>query len=205
MDFDTIMNDVAFIPLESLVTLASCRPEGMFSGIDDPKWIGPGDDLFYVGRFADHAGKYENLPSVRFGSLSMMPNEREPVEYDIDGKTFTQVGFLVEARSRSGYSGSPVFLYYGKYSADHDAIIVNPDKIQVLGVDWGHLPERVTLRDPGGHLDGAKRFVEIHAGMMGVVPSWYLKDFIEQSPELTERRDHDDSKRLLWHPGGVVD
>jgi hypothetical protein len=77
-DFDTIMNDVSFIQLESLITRAACRTEEMFPGVDSPKWIGPGDDLFYVGRFADHAGKYENLPSVRFGNLSMMPNEREP-------------------------------------------------------------------------------------------------------------------------------
>jgi hypothetical protein len=131
--------------------------------------------------------------------------ELKPVEYEVDGKKFSQVGFLVEARSRSGYSGSPVFLYYGKYSSDHDAVIINPDKIRVLGVDWGHLPERISLRDPSGYLDGAKRFVEVHAGMMGVVPSWYLRDFIEYSPKLIEQRNRDNEEHTRWRPTGVVD
>ncbi len=47
--------------------------------------VGPGDDLFYVGRFRDHAGKYSNMPSVRFGNISINPDEREPLEYEKRG------------------------------------------------------------------------------------------------------------------------
>jgi hypothetical protein len=60
----------------------------------------------------DHAGKFENMPSVRFGNISMLPNEREPIEDDNLKLRRNQVGYLVEARSRSGYSGSPVFIYW---------------------------------------------------------------------------------------------
>jgi len=35
--------------------------------------IGPGDDVFMVGRFVDHDGKDTNVPSVRFGNISTLP------------------------------------------------------------------------------------------------------------------------------------
>ena len=35
--------------------------------------IGPGDDTYMVGRFINHHGKQRNLPSVRWGHISMMP------------------------------------------------------------------------------------------------------------------------------------
>ena len=165
------------------------------------KNIGPGDDLVYIGRFMGHAGKYENLPSVRFGNLSSMPNEREPVEYEVDGQRRRQVGFLVEARSRSGYSGSPVFFLHRH--AINDSRTVLPDlDLRLLGVDWGHIPERVQLLDPGGYLHGSHWFVEVHAGIMGVVPAWYLDEFIRNDPRLSEQRRRDDEWYLVNPPTG---
>jgi len=39
--------------------------------------IGIGDDVFMVGRFFGHEGtKQTNLPSIRFGHISMLTNER---------------------------------------------------------------------------------------------------------------------------------
>ena len=37
--------------------------------------IGPGDEVFMVGRFVAHAGTKKNLPIVRFGNIAMNPNE----------------------------------------------------------------------------------------------------------------------------------
>src|SRR5260370_1126442 len=64
--------------------------------------------------------------------------------------------------------------------------------VKVLGVDWGHLPERAPLKDPGGYFDGAKRWVEVPSGVMGVVPAWYLYEFIETSPLLIAQRQRAD-------------
>jgi hypothetical protein len=55
--------------------------------------IGPGDDVFIVGRFVNHEGKQKNLPSLRFGNIAQMP--WEPIK--IDGRE--QESFLVEGRS----------------------------------------------------------------------------------------------------------
>ena len=154
--------------------------------------FGPGDTVVYVGRFVGHAGKYENMPSVRFGNISMNPNEREPVVYDTDDSTrMSQVGFLVEARSRSGYSGSPVFTLHQHVVNNPRAVIPWMD-MRLLGVDWGHLPEKILLQDPVGYLHGSRWYVEVHAGMMGVVPAWRLLDFIDKAPRLIEQRQRDD-------------
>jgi hypothetical protein len=67
--------------------------------------IGPGDDVFVIGRFVNHEGKQRNLPSARFGNIAQMP--WEPIEFG----GLSQESFLVEARSIAGYSGSPVFVY----------------------------------------------------------------------------------------------
>ena len=155
--------------------------------------VGPGDDLVYVGRFMDHAGRYENLPSVRFGNISMMPNESEPVEYEVNGTKRSQVGFLVESRSRAGYSGSPVFLLQQREAPGTRFVFAHKD-LRLLGVDWGHLLEDVPLRDPSGHFHGQSFKVQVHAGMMGVVPAWYLKEFLESSQFIEQRR-----KDVEWH------
>lgn len=39
--------------------------------------IGPGDDVFMVGRFVDHDGGPINRPAVRFGNISVMPSPLE--------------------------------------------------------------------------------------------------------------------------------
>jgi len=166
---------------------------------------GPGDTVVYVGRFMEHAGKYENMPSVRFGNISMNPNEREPVVYDTDDATrMSQVGFLVEARSRSGYSGSPVFTLQQHVINRSRAVIPWMD-MKLIGVDWGHLPEKILLRDPTGHLHGSRWYVEVHAGMMGVVPAWRLLDFIDKAPRLIDRREQDDSWYMAKTVEGVLD
>lgn len=70
--------------------------------------VGPGDDVFVVGRFINSQGKLRNIPSVRFGNIAQMP--LKPIEQGRVFGEFQQESFLVEARSISGFSGSPVFL-----------------------------------------------------------------------------------------------
>jgi hypothetical protein len=156
--------------------------------------VGPGDDLLYIGRFMGHAGKFQNMPSVRFGNISMNPSEDEPLEYEEPGthKQKRQAAFLVEARSRSGYSGSPVFLISPLNKSNPRFLTMMFGELRFLGIDFMHIPEKVMLFDPQGFFHGQKWQVEVHAGMMGVIPSWYLLDFIDTSPRLIEQRRRDD-------------
>src|SRR5260221_14479087 len=61
---------IYFIPSNNLLTKKL---------IDDFE-IGPGDDVFVIGRFVNHEGKQRNLPSARFGNIAQMP--WEPIEFD---------------------------------------------------------------------------------------------------------------------------
>jgi len=77
--------------------------------------MGLGDDAFLVGRLVTHAGVQKNAPITRFGNISLMADPSEPIKC----QGYDQEAFLVECRSLSGFSGSPVFVqtdqhYYGE-------------------------------------------------------------------------------------------
>jgi len=69
------------------------------------KSIGLGDGVFMIGRFIDHAGEGTNYPAARFGNISIMPTM-------IDlGDGYGGECYCLDMHSRTGYSGSPVFVY----------------------------------------------------------------------------------------------
>jgi hypothetical protein len=76
----------AILPAEALLTREM---------ITDRK-IGPGEDLFMIGRFVDHDGGQVNLPAVRFGNISVMPTMIEQP----NGRMADS--FCVDLHSRSG-------------------------------------------------------------------------------------------------------
>ncbi len=146
--------------------------------------IGPGDEVFVVGRFINHEGKQQNLPTVRFGCVGQMPNE--PVHQD-DG--FLQESFLVEAKSIGGYSGSPVFVFIPAAS-EREGVKGWVEEMKVLrshgpwllGVDWGHINDWTPVCDSAGHPvnkgDPFALQVRINTGLMGVVPAWKLYELL---------------------------
>jgi hypothetical protein len=70
-----------------------------------------GHEIFFVGLFNQHAGKAKNLPIARFGNVARLPVE--PVNVRRKDGTVEQIhGYLCEARSWGGHSGSPVFWTY---------------------------------------------------------------------------------------------
>ncbi len=74
--------------------------------------IGPGDEVFITGLFANHVGRQKNIPIVRVGNIAAMPEE--PVEHAFG----SQPAYLIEARSTGGLSGSPVFFHGGSVRVD---------------------------------------------------------------------------------------
>jgi len=67
--------------------------------------IGLGAQIAIVGLFRSHYGKNRNVPIVRVGNISALPGEPVFTRY-----TGYISAYLVEARSISGLSGSPVFV-----------------------------------------------------------------------------------------------
>lgn len=157
--------------------------------------VGPGDETFMVGRFAPHDGGKRNLPSVRFGNISMMPDEPVPSPLGLK-----QESFLVETRSLAGYSGSPVFVHFlqgaPRPKEQNMGLVVRPSIGPfLLGVDWGHMQIVERIKEADGITDAKSEvsgnnlgwLVNSNSGQMAVAPAWRLLDLLT-SDELAALR-----------------
>jgi hypothetical protein len=149
--------------------------------------IGLGDDVFMVGRFVHHSGgETQNIPSLRFGNISVM--NRQPIKRR-DG--ILQESFLVECHSVPGYSGSPVFVYKRQFQ-EHKQ--VNPfqvysDGFWLLGIDWCHLSDSAKVFDKQCEQEGSTNYaVRINTGMAGVIPAWKILEIINSEEAVRQRR-----------------
>ena len=175
-------HDLAITPIKTLSyarhTFSFVSTDGfmMPEGIEALK-IGPGDECFVVGRFSSHDGGQRNTPSVRFGAIAQMPQEK--IQFPDGSK---QESFLVEARSIAGYSGSPVFVSIppfddpgvgrGNFSWRRGA--------RLLGIDHCHLFTKEKVRDQvTGKEIANKWYVQSNTGMMGVIPAWRLAEMFK--------------------------
>jgi len=133
--------------------------------------IGIGDEVFMVGRLIGHAGTKKNLPIARFGSVSSLPLE--------DLKNFCgkyRPHFLVEVRSVSGFSGSPVFVYDAPVPPSLVDVRKERFSNMLLGIDSGHMPTSDN---------------QMSAGIAGIVPAWKLLELLNR-PEFKEQRKRDE-------------
>lgn len=129
--------------------------------------IGVGDEVFMMGRFINHQGKYENRPAARFGNISMMP---EPIWNSETRKH--EESYAVEMRSRSGFSGAPVSVYRTVATVLADIPEDKQSYYGLLGVNWGHVIDEVTGEN---------------TWLNGVIPAWKIMDLLDTS-QLLERQ-----------------
>jgi hypothetical protein len=155
--------------------------------------FGPGDEVFFIGRYKDLEGKAHNVPTVRSGILSAFP--AEPI-YQSDRDHY-QKTLLIEARSLSGYSGSPVFITHSPY-IDKAANPGGPPLVFgvsggpcfLLGIDFGHLSWTEPVREPtyGGPVS-ERTYVSLNSGMMMVVPATKLLSLLDVERFTDERHE----------------
>jgi len=107
--------DYSAIPIENLASNETIQEHN----------IGLGDDLFMVGLFTKRKGRSQNIPIIRTGIISAMPDEPFLDEF---GDEYN--AYLAEVRSIGGLSGSPVFVYIDKNRT------INPNLPE--GIDWKH-------------------------------------------------------------------
>jgi len=159
--------------------------------------IGPGDDVFMAGRFVDHEGAARNSPSVRFGNISLMPQE---IEQPTGAKHLQS--FVLDVHSRTGYSGSPVFVYrtFGSdLTVSNFVIAPGGHFVQLLGIHWGQFPEMWEIAthtlpvDQSVKLEGDERYVKGMSGMTLAIPAWEILELLEM-PKFKQQRQG-------WHMG----
>jgi len=149
--------------------------------------IGVGDECVMLGRFMGLDGRERNVPTARFGNISMRPVAAQ-------SDTSSADHFYVETRSQAGFSGSPVFVYYETTSVKiPDAVGSRPRpsllqpkvhesiSFYLLGVDSQHLPRvaKAYEREPRREIS-LSYDIEIGSGILEVIPAWKLRALMER-------------------------
>jgi hypothetical protein len=170
--------------------------------------IGPGDDVFMAGRFIGQDGKEGNLPTARFGNIGRMNSE------PIANKEFgPQDSFLVEMRSISGFSGSPVFVSINPTLARPPSFITPANHTYnqarhgpwLLGIDWSHIPNfKPVLESDRKTPSKSAQYVEINSGMAGVIPAWRIQEVLDLPRFVMQRKEQDDHISAMEPDGSAV-
>lgn len=143
--------------------------------------IGIGDEVFLAGLFTEHNGRQKNLPILRTGVISMMPEE--PIQTIIMGWRVEIDAYLIEARSIGGLSGSPVWVHLGQTRPNTIPGTLRFDDLKMfywLGLMHGHWDTRPVPDDT--EIDEAKIPVEerVNMGIAIVIPVEKILEVINQ-------------------------
>jgi hypothetical protein len=155
-----------------------------------------GEDIFMVGRFVDHDGAAKNVPAARFGNISTLP---QIIAQPTGAKDLES--FILDIHSRTGYSGSPVFVYR-THGSDLTTNALNVSAsghfIKLLGLHWGQFPEKWELKDKEKkkealnevaplQLSDNEKYVEGWSGMTLAIPAWAIREFLDRAKFARER------------------
>jgi trypsin-like peptidase len=198
--------DIAVLPIDLSNSTVSQIGADLFLSREaaDSLDIGPGDDTFMVGRLLGHEGRKQNITPVRFGNIAARPSEAIRVEGCDRGENF-----LVECRSISGYSGSPVFvwidpnrprppMWLAPALPPYDPKRHGP---YLLGIDAGHIEIDVPVMQPKqARKIGTVSFI---TAMSVVVPAWHLTELLN-GPVLVEQRKNEDARITEKKKAGFV-
>ena len=162
------------------------------------RWINAGNDVCMCGRFKRHDGQRTNIPVARFGNISRLP--KEPIKHCSEHfkEEYLQESYLVEMRSLSGFSGSPVFVYapggfpVQNYDTENVELVIDESAhILFLGVDWCHFNSHDDVIDRSGNKHPHGWRVESNSGMAGVIPAWKLIEFLDREEFVMQRKQAD--------------
>jgi len=168
--------------------------------------IGVGDDTLLVGRLINRDGVLKNVPSVRSGIIAQMP--------DADSLIPTEAGpqeaYLVETRSISGCSGSPIWVWVPshRYFKGFEKMGGREwDRIQFLGIDCAHVVDYdpVLRFNPNtGKREETGDEIEFNTGMAIVIPAYKLQELLD-CDELRAQRADDLKNQPKQPPVGKLD
>jgi hypothetical protein len=154
--------------------------------------IGPGDDVFMIGRFVDIDHTESNVPALRFGNISTVPI---PITQPTPNK-YRGLSYCVDMHSRSGFSGSPVFIYRTSGHSIEFALTNPPPRagslFNLLGIHWGQFPEEMPIKKKKKTMAESKgavihEYVEGLSGMTCVIPAARIMDVLNCKKFLKQR------------------
>lgn len=176
---------IAEIDLPRDSRIKAILPDSFIDG-HDLTMFGVGQDVYMIGRYVSHEGRQKNLPTARFGNIAQLPYERVRTVSGLE-----QQAFLVDMRSRAGYSGAPVFVYRIRPDLDTDPESwVSGFEQRLLGIDSGHLPamRRVLSKDQRTPVD-PELWTAQNSGMATVIPAWRLTELLFDDDVVRKREE----------------
>jgi hypothetical protein len=175
---------------------------------ENAHYMGVGDDTFMMGLFVDHAGLGTNVPSARFGNISLIPDKDALIKQPTGYKGLS---YVVDMHSRTGFSGSPVFAYrtlggdlsnplaglqFESLDARRSSLMRETGrlkaetKLRLLGIHWGQFPESWELKNLDkieearrDHLIIEGAYVTGYSGMTCVIPAWQILEVLDKAIE----------------------
>jgi len=141
--------------------------------------IKPTDRIIFPCLLSNFMGLTRNYPVIRDGSISLIPDERIPLEYKVGDKSIKteQNVILIDATSIPGASGSPVYLWPGP-RLRHGAFAVGGAKPWLLGIMHGFYP--ATRAISSVQATSIVPVFEENSGIAIVFPSWRLLEILER-------------------------
>ena len=147
-----------------------------------------GDPTIMLGLFSDHDGGGDrNLPVGRFGNVAALPDPLVPVRLSRADK-HVRPAFLNDMRSRSGFSGSPVWTWDMPYEdtsppshggTSHIRRSQRP-VLRLIGVHRGQFRESAAvLPSDKAPRRRAQKLVDVASSMTVVVPAWEITKLLD--------------------------
>lgn len=131
------------------------------------KEIDIGDEVFIIGLFKHHQGQHRNIPIARIGNISAM------IEEKIQTNKHLMEGYLIEARSIGGLSGSPVFVNLGEVRFLQGSLqqSTSGKAFYLMGIVYGHYDIKSTNVDEIAVDEAREEKIEnINTGIAIVTP-----------------------------------
>ena len=140
--------------------------------------VGPGEDAFMVGLYVNQPAGDRNNPNARFGNISRLATNDAPV---LQGHGLEEPSHIVDMRSRTGFSGSPVFAYrvqlgdLERLRRGHEGLHFSVERgrdafFGLLGVHSRQFPETIIAENPVR----PDEQLRIPSSMTVVVPAWRI-------------------------------
>jgi hypothetical protein len=153
--------------------------------------IGLGNEVFTVGLFKEYYGQHKNQPIVRIGNVAMLPDELVPT------RDFGDVeAYLVECRSTSGLSGSPVFVEAPIVQQKGENFTWKGPAVFWLGLIHGHYD--IPLPKTDALVNDSLEDETINMGIAIVIPANKIIETINQ-PEILAVKEKELQEYLSRH------
>lgn len=157
--------------------------------------FGLGDEVFYVGLLTSYYGKERNYPMVRTGTIASAGDE--PCQTQIGYVD----GFLIEARSIGGTSGSPV------WTSIPPMKIVDGEIKKMVGIKPHYFFGMIcgtwyTSNPPDGFWEGLKvPLAHIQTGISIVIPGNEIMKVLKMNELVRQRKEVIEEKRTRGSNG----